>query len=631
MKEHWMTMRSFAKAASLLWICLSLLPGMMLAQATTYHLHAAASSTPGLFQLQTAGPSVGSASLMSGPMTVAGDYKVAGFDTQAGVPGTLGYFPTGSQFTFSLWMQTSIASRGPVYPEAKVYINNSSGALLCGAKSSSALTTTLQPFNFSCTTTTNIGMQTTDRLYLWVGAAQAGIGGPTLRAKLSIEGILNGNYDSQVAVPANPLVPHISISPTSGGVNAAVTITGTNLGDGSQSVVTFNGMQANATWNSGSITARVPLGAFSGPVVLTVAGVPSNGVNFTDTSPSISGLTVNGGLLPGPIPTGTALTVNGANFGTTQGSSTVVFSDGISNLPGAVVNNGWSNTAVTVTIPSGLTAGNVSVVITVNGTTSNSVSFVLQPYIAGLSVTSGPVNTSSVTIRGTGFGATTGNSTVTFGGTPAPISSWGSSSIGVSVPNRAAGVVNVVVTVNGVPSNGVSFAITPVLLSLTTNNGLPGTPVTLGGTNFGASQGAASQVVFSGLGGARVPATNVTRWTDTGIDVTVPNGAVTGNVLVSVSGADSNGLPFTVPPPHIDHLSRNSGPPGIRIAIYGSNFGAVTGTVNFSGGGIEKILRWSDTTIWVTVSCGATTGNVTVTRGDGGAPSNGVPFTVTLQ
>jgi hypothetical protein len=543
MREQGMTTRSFAKAAGLLWICLSLLPVMMLAQTTTYHLHAAASSTPGLFQLQTAGPSASSASLMSGPMTVAGDYKVAGFDTQAGVPGTLGYFPTGSQFTFSLWMQTSITSRGPVYPEAKVYINNSSGALLCGAKSSSALTTNLQPFNFSCTTATNIGMQTTDRLYLWVGAAQAGIGGPTLRAKLSIEGTLNGNYDSQVTVPANPLVPHISISPASGGVNAAVTITGTNLGDGSQSVVTFNSMQANATWNSGSITARVPLGAFSGPVVLTVAGVPSNGVNFTDTSPSISGLTVNGGLLPAYIPPGTALTISGANFGSTQGSSTVIFSDGTTSVSGTPVSNGWSNTAVTVTVPRGPSAGNVSVVVTVNGTASNSVSFVLQPWIDSLSAPSGQIN-AAVTISGTGFGATQGNSTVRFGGTPpGSISSWGSGSIGVTVPNMPTGSVNVVVTVNGLPSNGV---------------------------------------------------------------------------------------PFFVSPPYISGLSRNSGPVGVRIKISGLLFGSAPGTVAI-GSTQMQVTMWQPSAIWALVPCGISgTSNIVVTRPDGGV-SNGVPFTVTPQ
>jgi hypothetical protein len=634
MREHTLT-RNFARIASLLWVCLAGLTGAW--AQTTYHLHAAVSSTPGAFQLQTAGPNPSSASFMSGSITVAGDYQVAGFDTQAGVPGTLGYFPTGSQITFSVWMQAT-KSTGALYPEAKLFVNNSSGALFCTGRSTAPLTTSLQPFNFSCTTTANVGLQTADRLYLWVGAAQSGMGSPTLRAKLSVEGTLNGNYDSQITVPQILLVPQIAILPTSGGVGTLITITGTNLGDGSNSVVTFNGipsrLAAAATWNSnGSVTATVPLGAFSGNVVLTLGGVPSNGVFFSDTSPSISGLSVNGGTVPAYIPPGTALTISGANFGTTQGSSTVTFSDGTTSVPGAVVNGGWSNTAVTVAVPRGPTAGNVNVWIRVNNTASNSKSFVLQPVIDSLSATSGPVG-SSFAINGAGFGGMQGNAgnVATFGGQSLVISGWNQTTISTNVPSVfPAGTTTVAVKVNGVPSNGVPFAVTPVLLTLSTNTGLPGTPVTLTGTNFGASQGPGSAVFFTGVSNDRLPATNITRWTATGIDVTVPNGAVTGNVLVSVNGADSNGLPFTVPPPHIDHLSRSSGPVGIRIAIYGSNFGTATGTVNFPGGGIEKILSWSDTKIWVTVSCSAVTGSITVTRGDGGAPSNSVLYTVTSQ
>ncbi|HZR30117.1 MAG TPA: IPT/TIG domain-containing protein [Terriglobales bacterium] len=541
-------MRRFAREASWLWVCLVLLPGALWGQ-TTYHLRAAASSTPGLFQLQTTGPNnTPTVGLMSGPMVAPGDYQVAGFNTQAGVPGTLGYFPTGSKFTFSLWMQTSIAGRGPVYPEAKVYINNSSGVLLCGMKSGSALTTNLQPFNFSCTTATNIGMQTTDRLYLWVGAAQAGIGGPTLRAKLSIEGALNGNYDSLITVPSGTLVPVINtngLSPNTGGVNTAVTITGNNFGTSQQgSVVTFNGTPATQvpTWTNTGIIAKVPLGAFSGPVVVSVAGVPSNGVNFTDTSPSISGLSINGGPLPASMPPGSLLTIRGANFGFSQGGSMVTVSDGTTNATAYAMPGTWTNTSVNVTVPRGPTAGNVSVVITVGGTASNAVRFVLQPWIDSLSVPSGQVH-APVTISGAGFGATPGNSLVTFGGTRAWIGSWSSGSIGVTVPNMPTGSVNVVVTVNGVPSNGV---------------------------------------------------------------------------------------PFLVSPPYISGLSRNSGPVGVRIKISGMSFGSEKGTVAI-GGTQMTVTVWQPGVIWVLVPCGISgTSNVVVTRADG-AVSNSVPFTVTLQ
>ena len=80
------------------------------------------------------------------------------------------------------------------------------------------------------------------------------------------------------------------------------------------------------------------------------------------------------------------------------------------------------------------------------------------PSITSLSQTSGPVGT-SVTIAGTNFGATQGTSTVTFNGTAGTPTSWSATSIMVPVPSGAT-TGNVVVTVGGVASNGVSFTVT---------------------------------------------------------------------------------------------------------------------------------------------------------------------------
>jgi hypothetical protein len=74
-----------------------------------------------------------------------------------------------------------------------------------------------------------------------------------------------------------------------------------------------------------------------------------------------------------------------------------------------------------------------------------------------LSVNAGPVDT-PVTITGTNFGATQGNSTVTFNGTKGTPTKWSASSIVVPVPSGAK-TGNVVVTVDGVASKGVKFTI----------------------------------------------------------------------------------------------------------------------------------------------------------------------------
>jgi hypothetical protein len=77
------------------------------------------------------------------------------------------------------------------------------------------------------------------------------------------------------------------------------------------------------------------------------------------------------------------------------------------------------------------------------------------PTIANLSPGSGAVGT-SVTITGTNFGASQGTSTVTFNGTASTPTSWSATSIAVPVPSGVT-TGNVVVTVGGHASNGVSF------------------------------------------------------------------------------------------------------------------------------------------------------------------------------
>ena len=73
-----------------------------------------------------------------------------------------------------------------------------------------------------------------------------------------------------------------SVSPSSGIPGQSITIAGSNFGitQGS-STVTFNGVAAAAiSWSATSIIATVPATATTGPVVVTVAGLASNGSTF---------------------------------------------------------------------------------------------------------------------------------------------------------------------------------------------------------------------------------------------------------------------------------------------------------------------------------------------------------------
>jgi len=68
-------------------------------------------------------------------------------------------------------------------------------------------------------------------------------------------------------------------------------------------------------------------------------------------------------------PVGTAVTINGFNFGATQGTSTVKF-NGVIATP-----SGWSNTSITAPVPTSATTG--AVVVTLSGAASNSVTFLV--------------------------------------------------------------------------------------------------------------------------------------------------------------------------------------------------------------------------------------------------------------
>ncbi len=79
----------------------------------------------------------------------------------------------------------------------------------------------------------------------------------------------------------------------------------------------------------------------------------------------------------------------------------------------------------------------------------------------------------------------------------------------------------------------------PTISNLSPVVGSVGTPVTVTGSGFGASQGT-STVKFNGVSGAP------TSWSNTSIVCPVPTGATTGPVVVTVGGTASNGSTFTV-------------------------------------------------------------------------------------
>jgi IPT/TIG domain/Glucodextranase, domain B len=396
-----------------------------------------------------------------------------------------------------------------------------------------------------------------------------------------------------------------------------VTITGVGFGDTqSGSTITFNGISSSATsWSNSSIATSVPAGASTGPLVVTVNTLATNSVNFTVPTPAPTVTSLSPGL--GPI--GTPVTITGTNFGDTQGSSRVLF-PGLRGSPASSPTN-WSATSVTVPVPTGAISGRVSVMV--NGQVSNSLRYVVGTLtISSISPSSGAPGT-TVTITGSGFGATQTTSLVTFNGTAAVVSGWSDTQIVAIVPNNAT-TGNVVVIENNTPSNGVLFTVAtppPLISSISPTSGAPGSTITITGSGFGATQGA-STVTFNGI------AASVVSWSDTQIVLIVPSGATSGNIVVTVNGTVSNSFFFNVTLPlAITSVAPQSAVPEAPVTIFGTSFGASQGSGQVQLGTVPgTVLVWTDTRIVADVSSQSQSGIAQVFQN--GAASNQLPFTV---
>jgi len=369
-----------------------------------------------------------------------------------------------------------------------------------------------------------------------------------------------------------------------------------------------------------TIAANAPLASLVGvacPAVTTASGVGYCGPGALF---SVGGA-ATWELSPSSGPVGTAVTIAGVNFGTTQGSSTVTF-----NGSAAAVYL-WSDTTIKTVVPSGLSINNYATVVVTNaGVASNRQYFYVtappSPTITNTWPTSGPAGT-AITISGSNFGAAQGSSTVSFGGVNATtIPYWSDTSLTVLVPTGAL-TGNVVVTVNGVSSSGAPFTVTnpPVLTSVSPTSGAPGANVTITGTGFGSQQGIGQVWLGSTYG-------TVVSWSDTQIVATIAPTSRTGTVKVLQSGVWSNSQPFTVNTVTIDYVFPTSGPPGTVVTVAGSNFGAVQGTGSVQlGSTAGVVVTWSDTQIVATVAESAISGIAQVQQT--GILSNAVTFTVT--
>lgn len=152
----------------------------------------------------------------------------------------------------------------------------------------------------------------------------------------------------------------------------------------------------------------------------------------------------------------------------------------------------------------------------------------------------------------------------------------------------------------------------PTITTFTPSSGVVGTTVIITGTNF-STTASDNTVTFNGT------AATVSASSDTQLTVTVPSGATTGKITVSVSGnsvtstSDFTVTTTTSAAPTITGFSPTSGAVGVTVTITGTNFSTTVAnnTVTFNGVA-ATVTAATATQLTVTVPTGATTGKIAV-------------------
>jgi len=213
-----------------------------------------------------------------------------------------------------------------------------------------------------------------------------------------------------------------------------------------------------------------------------------------------------------------------------------------------------------------------------------------------------------VTISGTGFGAERANGSVWLGAGVASIVSWSDTRIVATVKSPTKlGIARV--NQHSLWSNAVAFRMpAPIISNVFPLTGIPGTEVTITGTDFGDVQGH-GRVVLGTANGV------IQRWTDTQIIALVATGAASGDVRVIQDGIASDGVAFDVNTLHIQSVTPLTALPGTPVTIKGGGFGTY-GTVLV--GSVEgQVISWTDREVIALVAPNSISGVVRIQQNGG--------------
>jgi hypothetical protein len=397
-----------------------------------------------------------------------------------------------------------------------------------------------------------------------------------------------------------PAAAITSITPSSGlttGATPAV-VTGTDFGGATK--VTAGGLTIPFTKISGtSLKVTMPVHA-AGAVnlrITTPGGISAEVANSSFTyrpppAPAVTAITPQTGLTYVPTP----VVVTGVNLGNvtkvTVGGAAARFTK-------------TSDTSLKVTMPVHA-AGQVDLVVTSIGGPSATgsdarFSYLAPPVpaIAALQPSSGSTVTSNtVFINGANF---TAASTVTGNGAKLSFAKVSDTQLKVTVPKRAAGAVDIVVTTPGGPSVPAVYTAVPppvpAVSALSATNGPTYVPTTLTLTGT-----ALSGVKKATVGGVATP---ITKISDTELRITVPKrapGAVP--IVVTAIGGSSAPVMFTYQAPPVPTITALGPQTGLTtktstVTLTGANLTAASKVT--SNNAAVKFVAVSDTQLTVTM------------------------------
>jgi hypothetical protein len=320
-----------------------------------------------------------------------------------------------------------------------------------------------------------------------------------------------------VTVGSAEAVPFLdSVSPSSAKAGTAVALNGKNFAAGA--TVRFGGVTASVlSLSSTQIVAAVPAGLPLGETTVSVAsgGLTTQRLSFN----VVYGRPLVDSVTPASGPPGTLVCISGAEFDLTPAGNTVRFGNAAATVLGAGLDG------LLVTVPAELNPGGINVTVTTAQGTSDPVPFTVtngQPatrvVLSSIAPSTAGVG-SLVTVNGSGLSTTLSGNLVRFNDVVTTPVSATSNSLQVFVPfGIVPGNVNVIVSVDGYPSNPLPFTVSSTSATPTPTPGAPGcvTPPPnmvswwpangnandIQGTNNGTLQGGATATAAGKVGQA---------------------------------------------------------------------------------------------------------------------------------